>query len=217
VTELVSGLDLVREQLWIAAGRQLSTAALAAAAAAAEPRGHAIEVRLSAEDPANDFAPAPGTIRRWLMPAGPGVRVDAGVVEGDRVPPDYDNLVAKLMVHAGDRDAAIDRLRRALDETAVGGIQTTLPFHRFVARDRSFRDAALSTDWVAEHWDGSAELRVAVHRAKLAAALASAAPGAWEPVPPERPAASQTIPRTASDDGRWRRAGRPNAADRWSR
>ena len=121
------------------------------------PDGHAIEVRLSAEDPARDFAPGPGRIRRWVMPAGPGVRVDTGVVDGDRVPPDYDNLVAKIMVHAGDRPAAIDRLRRALDETEVAGIQTTLPFHRFVARHAGFRAGDLSIDWVADEWDGPAE------------------------------------------------------------
>ncbi|HSK53193.1 MAG TPA: biotin carboxylase N-terminal domain-containing protein [Clostridia bacterium] len=217
VTELVSGLDLVREQLWIAAGRPLSAAAKAAAAAAAEPHGHAIEVRLSAEHPAHDFAPAPGTIRRWLMPAGPGVRVDSGVVEGDHVPPEYDNLVAKLMVHAGDRDTAIDRLRRALDETVVGGIQTTLPFHRVVARDASFRDAQLSTDWVADHWDGAADLKAAVARAKLAAGVESLEPRPPESLPADRPVASPAASVPAPDDGRWRRAGRAAAVDRWPR
>ena len=90
------------------------------------------------------------------MPAGPGVRVDTGLRAGDRVPPEYDNLVAKVMVHAGDRDAAIDRLRRALDETEIAGIQTTLPFHRFVARHDGFRAGDLSIEWVGEHWDGPA-------------------------------------------------------------
>ena len=90
------------------------------------------------------------------MPSGPGVRVDTGLEAGDGVPPDYDNLVAKIMVHAGDRGAAIDRLRRALDETEIAGIQTTLPFHRLVARDAGFRAGDLSIDWVAEHWDGPA-------------------------------------------------------------
>ena len=103
---------------------------------------------------------------RWSMPAGPGVRVDTGIEAGDRVPPEYDNLIAKLMVHAGDRDAAIDRLARALDETEIAGLQTTLPFHRFVADDPSFRAADLSTGWVGEHWDGLAEQAAA---ARLAA------------------------------------------------
>ncbi len=172
VTELVTGLDIVREQLHLAAGHPLSRAAIEAAERAAEPRGHAIEVRISAEDPGNAFAPAPGTIRRWVMPAGPGVRVDTAVEAGDRVPPEYDNLIAKLMVHAGDRDDAVDRLARALAETEVGGIQTTVPFHRFVAAHPGFRRGELSTGWVTEHWDGPAEAERAQRLAGLAAAIA---------------------------------------------
>jgi len=172
VTELVTGLDIVREQLHLAAGHSLSTAALEAASRSAEPRRHAIEVRIAAEDPGNAFAPAPGTIRRWVMPAGPGVRVDAAVEAGDRVPPEYDNLIAKVMVDAGDRDGAIDRLARALAETEISGIQTTLPFHRFVAAHPGFRRAELSTDWVSEHWDGSREAVRAQRLAGLAAAMA---------------------------------------------
>ena len=140
VTELVSGLDIVREQLWLAAGRPLSPAARDAAERAADPTRHAIEVRLTAEDPGRGFAPTPGTIRHWAMPSGTGVRVDTAGEAGARVPPEYDNLMAKVMVVADDRPAAIDRLRLALDETEVAGIQTTLPFHRFVARDPAFRD-----------------------------------------------------------------------------
>ncbi len=170
VTELVSGLDIVREQLLLAAGRPLSPGALAAAARAAEPNGHAIEVRIAAEDPGNDFAPGPGPVRRWVMPAGPGVRVDTAIEAGDRVPPDYDNLIAKLMVHAADRDAAIDRLGRALSETEVAGIQTTLPFHRFVARHPGFRRGELSTGWVGEEWDGGGEAAAARRLAGIAAA-----------------------------------------------
>ena len=171
VTELVTGLDLVREQLRLAAGLPLSEAALAASERAAEPHGHAIEVRIAAENPAVNFTPTPGRITLWTMPGGPGVRVDSGVGQGDRVAPEYDNLIAKLMVHAADRDAAIDRLRRALDETEIGGVQTTLPFHRFVARDESFRDGAVFTGWVGEHYDGPEELRRALRVAKLAAGL----------------------------------------------
>jgi acetyl/propionyl-CoA carboxylase alpha subunit len=175
ITELVSGLDIVREQLLLAAGRGLSDGAQAAAKRAADPNGHAIEVRISAEDPARDFAPTPGRIRRWVMPSGPGVRVDTAPEAGDRVPPEYDNLLAKVMVHAPDRDAAIDRLRRAIAETEVAGIQTTLPFHAFVASHPAFRDAELSTDWVAQHWDGAAEADRARRLAQLAAGLAQRA------------------------------------------
>jgi acetyl/propionyl-CoA carboxylase alpha subunit len=139
VTELVAGVDIVREQFRIAAGEPLSAGVAGAGERAADPAGHAIEVRIAAEDPSRAFAPTPGRVGRWTMPSGPGIRVDTAIEAGDRVPPDYDNLIAKLMVHAPDRDAAIDALRRALDETEIGGVQTTLPFHRFVARSGSFR------------------------------------------------------------------------------
>ena len=206
VTELVSGLDIVREQLFLAAGRPLSEAALAAAARAAEPAGHAIEVRISAEDPGRDFAPTPGRVGRWLMASGPGVRVDTAIEPGERIPPEYDNLIAKLMVHAGDRDAAIDRLRRALDETEISGIQTTLPFHRFVATAPSFRAGNLSTGWVGEHWDGPAQWREAAGLAQMAAGLA-----ALEGEPGAAP------PPAVIDDPGWRRAGLEAAIDRWPR
>ncbi len=173
VTELVAGVDIVAEQLRIAAGEPLSAAVLDAAGRAATPGSHAIEVRIAAEDPSRAFAPTPGEVGRWIMPAGPGVRVDTAIESGDRVPPEYDNLIAKLMVHATDRPAAIDRLRRALDETEIGGVQTTLPFHRAVARSVAFRDAVLSTGWVEEHWDGETARRTAAHRALLAAAIAA--------------------------------------------
>ena len=213
VTELVSGLDIVREQFWLAAGRPLSDEALAAADRAADPSGHAIEVRIAAEDPSRDFIPTPGRIRRWVMPAGPGVRVDTGIEAGDRVPAEYDNLIAKILVHAGDRDAAIARLRRALDETEIAGIQTTLPFHRFVARSEPFRAGALSTGWVGDWWDGPAEFRRAARVAMLAAGLDALASGhATEP------GGSTPSPSTddgPSEDGRWRRASRIEATDRW--
>ena len=171
VTELVTGVDIVREQLLLAAGRPLSDEALAAAERAT-PEGHAIEVRISAEDPGRDFTPTPGLIRYWSMPEGPGIRVDTAAAAGERVPPEYDNLLAKVMVHAPDREAAIDRLAAALVETEVAGIQTTLPFHRQVARHPGFRAGDLSTGWVAEHWDGAAAAEEAGRLAQIAAALA---------------------------------------------
>jgi acetyl/propionyl-CoA carboxylase alpha subunit len=236
VTELVSGVDIVREQFWIAAGAPLGEAVRTAAERAAEPAGHAIEVRISAEDPARDFAPTPGTVGRWVMPAGPGVRVDTAIEPGDRVPPEYDNLIAKLMVHAGDRDAAIARLVRALDEAEVGGIQTTLPFHRFVARDATFRAGELSTGWVVERWDGPAERAGAVRDAQLAAGLAALEGGSGHPTavtpsavtPPAATVPVATLapagPSAAAPDGAgglpasgWRSAGRSRAVDRWPR
>ena len=210
VTELVTGLDLVREQLRLAAGLPLSEAALAASERAAEPHGHAIEVRIAAENPAVNFTPTPGRITLWTMPGGPGVRVDSGVGQGDRVAPEYDNLIAKLMVHAADRDAAIDRLRRALDETEIGGVQTTLPFHRFVARDESFRDGAVFTGWVGEHYDGPEELRRALRVAKLAAGLEAVG----RPAQPTARAAPAAIHRGTAAGAR---TGRADAMDRWPR
>jgi len=218
VTELVSGLDLVQEQFWLAAGRPLSERAISAAGRAAEPAGHAIEVRITAEDPSRDFTPVPGRIRRWAMPAGPGVRVDSAIELGDRVPPEYDNLIAKIMVHAGDRDAAINRLRRALDETEIGGIQTTLPFHRFVARSQSFAAGELSTGWVGESWDGPASIATAARTAQLAAGLDALERGFATAVAPGGPVGGGgTAPAgpAGPNDGRWVRAGRQAATDRW--
>jgi acetyl/propionyl-CoA carboxylase alpha subunit len=212
VTELVSGLDIVAEQFSLAAGRPLSPDAVDAAAHAAAPTGHAIEVRITAEDPAKDFGAAPGRVRRWVMPAGPGVRVDSAIETGDRIPPEYDNLVAKIMVQAADRDAAIARLRRVLDETEIAGIQTTLPFHRFVARDPSFIAGELSTSWVGEHWDGPAALADAARAARLAAGLDALGSGLVTTVGPLGVAISPPDP---ASDGRWATSGREAATDRW--
>jgi acetyl/propionyl-CoA carboxylase alpha subunit len=211
VTELVTGLDIVREQFWLAAGRPLSADALAAGDLAADPLGHAIEIRLSAEDPGRDFVPTPGTVGSWVMPAGPGVRVDTAIGPGERIPPDYDNLIAKVMVHAADRPAAIDRLRRALDETEVTGIQTTLPFDLFVASSPMFVASDLSTDWVADHWDGRAEFS----RAAAGALLVAASAAVREPTLTRAsiPAAGDTL----DADGHWRRQGLEDAIDRWPR
>ena len=203
VTELVAGLDLVAEQFSLAAGRPVSAAALAAAERAANPPRHAIEVRLSAEDPAAGFAPAPGRIGRWTMPAGPGIRVDDGVRPGDRVPPDYDPLIGKVLVVGADRQAAIRRLGEALDEVVVTGIQTTLPFQRFVAGDAGFAAGDVSIDWVAERWDGPADRARALGPARLVAA---------------RAAAQATMPGPSlaeAGDSRWRLEGREALLDRW--
>jgi acetyl/propionyl-CoA carboxylase alpha subunit len=209
VTELVTGVDIVREQLLLAAGQPLSASALAAAGRS--PSGHAIEVRISAEDPGRDFAPAPGTIRRWVMPAGPGIRVDTAVEAGERVPPEYDNLVAKVMVHGADRAAAIDRLAGALAETEVAGIQTSLPFHAFVAAHPGFRAGALSTGWVADHWDGPAAQREAGRLAQIAAGLTAGSPN-W--VAAAIPAIGQP-PDGRSTVGPWAQASLESMVDRW--
>jgi acetyl/propionyl-CoA carboxylase alpha subunit len=211
VTELVAGVDIVREQILVAAGAPLSDAVIAAGERAAAPTSHAIEVRIAAEDPARAFAPTPGRVGRWVMPSGPGVRVDTAIEAGDRVPSDYDNLIAKLMVHAPDRDAAINRLRRALDETEIGGLQTTLPFHRAVAVSEAFRRAALSTGWVDEHWDGEAQHAEAARRALLAAGLSALDGGPTATTSAVPPA---DVTQDASSTG-WRRGSRARGVDRW--
>jgi acetyl/propionyl-CoA carboxylase alpha subunit len=224
ITELVSGVDIVREQLRIAAGEPLSDAVLAAGVRAATPMGHAIEVRITAEDPSRGFAPTPGRVGRWVMPSGPGVRVDTGIESGDDIPAAYDNLIAKVMVYAVDRDAAIDRLGRALGETEIGGIQTTLPFHMAVARSASFRAASLSTGWVDDHWDGDAARRTAVERALLAAGLAAMdettrAMTADSPPADGDPHGDHAARGAGAHSGNagWRQVARDDATDRWPR
>ena len=217
VTELVTGVDLIREQFRLASGEPLSPGVLAAASRAAEPAKHAIEIRLTAEDPSRAFSPTPGRIRRWVMPSGPGVRVDTGLEAGDRIPPEYDNLMAKVMVVDVDRAAAIGRLRRALDETEVAGVQTTLPFHLFVASHDGFARGDLTTDWVESAWDGAAERERAVAPAAQAAVAAVSSGGAFHgstdlPLASDGPARGPGPTSTG-----WRAAARDAAVDRWPR
>ena len=221
VTELVAGIDIVQEQLRLAAGWPLSERVRAAAERAVRPSSHAIELRISAEDPGRVFAPTPGRITRWAMPSGPGVRVDAAVEAGDRVPPEYDPLIAKLVVHAEDRPAAIARLRRALAETEIGGIQTTLPFHIAMLDEPAFVDGTeLATTWVDAHWDGPAARASAVRVAALAAGLAAldGEPGAGAGRAGEPTAGVAGEPGAGAPEARrsaWGAGGRALAADRW--
>ena len=210
VTELVTGLDLVREQFSLASGEPLSEAVRTAATLATEPARHAIEARLTAEDPSRAFSPTPGRLRHWVMPSGPDVRVDTGLGGGDRIPPEYDNLMAKIMAVGRDRTAAIAALRRALDGTEVAGVQTTLPFHRFVASHPGFARAELSTDWVEAAWDGPAERDRVAAEAALAAAAAIAE---WttDPASTAGPGATSPAPTKTA----WGAAAREEAIDRW--
>ncbi len=136
VTELVTGLDLVREQVLIAAGEPLPLRQEDVSL-----RGHAIECRINAEDPSTGFLPAPGRITSYREPAGPGVRVDSGVEAGTEVAPFYDPLLAKLVVHGVDREHARTRMLRALDEYEIGGVETLLGFHRALLSEPCFVDA----------------------------------------------------------------------------
>jgi len=143
VTELVTGFDLVREQINVAAGRELSFRQ-----ADVSWHGHAIECRVYAEDPENNFFPSPGRISFLRVPTGPGIRDDGGVTQGDEVSIFYDPMISKLAAWGRTRAEAIDRLRRALDEYAVGGIKTTLPFFRELVRDEEFIAGQLDTGFI---------------------------------------------------------------------
>ena len=148
VTEMVSGLDLVREQIRIAAGEPLSEAFRTPSRY--KPRGHSIEARINAEDP-DTFAPSPGRITGLNLPGGLGVRVDTHIYEGYVVPPNYDSLLAKLIVHAEDRESARQRLRRALSEFVVEGPKTNLAFHRRLVEHPAFIAGDLDTHFL-EHF-----------------------------------------------------------------
>ncbi len=149
VTEEVYGIDLVQEMIKIALGEPLSFAQDELV-----PRGHAIECRIYAEDPLRGFAPSPGTITLLTRPYGPGVRVDSGVLNGSVVPLDYDPMLAKLVVWAGNREKAVNRLQRALDEYQVRGVATTLPLFRALTGMDSFRNADFHTSFLDELLNG---------------------------------------------------------------
>src|SRR5882672_7801642 len=143
VTELVTGFDLVREQITVADGARLSFGQ-----EDVSWRGHAIECRVYAEDPENSFFPSPGKITFLRVPSGPGIRDDGGVSEGDEVSIHYDPMISKLAAWGRTRAEAIDRLRRALDEYAVAGIKTTLPLFRQIVRDEEFIAGRLDTGFI---------------------------------------------------------------------
>ncbi|MDX6507260.1 MAG: acetyl-CoA carboxylase, biotin carboxylase subunit [Gaiellaceae bacterium] len=144
VTELVTGIDIVREQLRVASGERLEHTGRA------ERRGHAIEIRLNAEDPRNDFAPAPGRITRFRPPLGPGVRLDTHIEDGYVVPPHYDSLLGKLIVWDETRPHAIDRALRALGELVLEGVPTTRELAIDILRSEEFGSGRYSTGFLAE-------------------------------------------------------------------
>ena len=148
VTELVTGLDLVKLQVEVAAGARLPFGQEDIAW-----RGWAIECRIYAEDPYNDFLPYPGTLTRLRRPLGPGIRLDGCVYDGWTVPMEYDPLLAKLAVWAGTRDEATDRMIRALREYDVGGIRTNIGFFRQILEDPEFRAGRLHTGFIDEFFE----------------------------------------------------------------
>jgi acetyl-CoA carboxylase biotin carboxylase subunit len=143
VTELVTGIDLVQQQIRIAAGEPLPFTQDEIV-----PRGHAFECRINSEDPDHGFRPSPGLITALRIPGGPGVRWDSHVTAGYAVPPNYDSLVGKLIVHAPTRDEAIARMRRALDELIIEGVKTTKPLHQRMFQHPDFIAGRVDTTWV---------------------------------------------------------------------
>ena len=204
VTELITGLDLVRLQIEVAMGRPLSLTQQDV-----RLRGHAIECRIYAEDPANNFLPSPGRITRLLQPSGPGIREDCGVYEGWVVPLDYDPMLSKLVAYAETREAAIDRMMRALDEYVIGGIRTNVSLFQTILNDADFRSACIDTGYLERLLDakrlppsaeGTEDSRLSDEAVAISAALLIAARDANS-----RP--GQTVA-TNSATGNWAAAGR---------
>jgi acetyl-CoA carboxylase, biotin carboxylase subunit len=146
VTEEVYGIDLIKEQIRIASGEDVSPHLKKA-----QPMGHAIECRINAEDPYNNFVPSPGRIKNFYAPGGRGVRIDSHIYSGYDVPPYYDSMVAKLIVRGNDREIAVARMRRALDEFLVEGIKTTIPLQKAIIDNSSFKSGKYHIGWV-EHF-----------------------------------------------------------------
>jgi len=142
ITELISGVDIVKWQIKIAAGAPLKLKQKDI-----KLKGHAIECRINAEDPVN-FRPSPGTIKYFHLPGGPGIRVDSAVYAGYFVPPHYDSMIAKIMSYGNDREEAIARMRRALDLTVVEGIKTNRTLHQKILQDPEFLRGIYSTKFM---------------------------------------------------------------------
>lgn len=149
-TEMVTGVDIVKEQIRIAAGLPLSITQ-----EQVSMNGWSIECRINAEDPAKQFRPSPGTVTLWQEPGGPGIRVDAGANTGYEVQSFYDSLLAKVVSWGRTREEAMERMRRALDEFQIDGVKTTLELHRNLLRDPDFQKGAIHTNFLAERMEGA--------------------------------------------------------------
>lgn len=148
VTEQVTGIDLVKEQIRVAAHQKLSFTQRQV-----KINGHAIEFRVNAEDPFNNFSPCPGEIRLYLPPGGPGVRVDSHLFAGYKVPPNYDSMLAKLIINGRDRAEVLARAKRALHEYVIDGVKTSIPFHERILAEKDFIQGEVFTDYIEKHND----------------------------------------------------------------
>ncbi len=168
VTEMITGVDLVKIQIRVARGEKLPFTQ-----ENLHIKGHAIESRVYAEDPANNFLPDIGTLTRYQRPNGPGIRVDDGFEEGMEIPIYYDPMIAKLAVHADTREEACDRMIRAIDEYRISGVQTTLGFCRFVMGHEAFRSGKFDTHFVKQHFSPELLMRTNDDEAEMAAIVAT--------------------------------------------
>jgi pyruvate carboxylase subunit A len=174
ITEAITGVDLAREQLRVASGFDLQYEQVDI-----HPRGHAIECRINAEDPLNNFSPAPGKIIRYAEPSGPGIRIDSGVYRGFTIPPFYDSMIAKLIVWAEDRNQAIARTKRALWEFQIGGVSHNIPFHQVVMDHPSWIKGRYNTSFIQKYEilskvvDHVKEMKTLSQNPKVAAAMAA--------------------------------------------
>jgi acetyl/propionyl-CoA carboxylase alpha subunit len=164
VTEEVTGIDLVREQIRIAAGEPLGYDQ-----SAIQRRGYAIECRIYAEDPAAGFMPSTGRLVGYRPPSGPGVRVDSGVEEGAIISVYYDPMIAKLIVHAANRELGLDRMARALREFLILGVRTSLPLHRWLLAHPSVRSGEVDTGWLGREWSAAEAERPGAEHLEIAA------------------------------------------------
>ncbi|WNY27876.1 Biotin carboxylase [Methanimicrococcus stummii] len=169
ITELITGVDLVKAQIRVAAGKELGMTQEDVTI-----RGHAIECRINAEDPLADFAPSPGKIRRYRSSGGPGIRVDSGVHTGYTISPYYDSMISKLCAYGEDRDEAIARMKRALYEYVVIGVTTNIPFHKAVLENEEFKKGNLSTRFIDDNNIVPAIREVLKRDSEKGATLASA-------------------------------------------
>src|SRR6266705_3420367 len=209
VTEQVTGLDLVKLQIAIAAGHRLPFAW-----ETITPRGHAMEVRLYAEDPENNFFPSPGRIVSQHQPSGPGIRVDEGVYEGWTVPMDYDPLLSKLIAWGNSREETIARLRRALEEYSITGIKTNLVLFRRILADPDFLRAEIHTKWLDELLRRPHPLAQDGTSGEEAAAVAAAV---WQATQNgANPAAPTPGGNTGVSESEWKREGRRQQRERFS-
>ena len=190
VTELVTGLDLVEQQLRVAEGRRLDLDQ-PSIDRSLRAGGHAVEVRLYAEDAEADFLPATGRVERLRWPSGPGIRVDAGIDEGTVVGPRFDPMLAKVIAHGPDRAVALDRLQAALDETVVTGLTTNLRFLRWLVREPAVRKGEIRIDsleriWPPDDWHERAALPDEAWQAAAVALAPEGWLGGWRPNGPPR-------------------------------